>query len=532
VAFDGICPRYTANINGVGTRPTVQRNFEVVVALANDILGNPLNLTIGDAAGQGQHVGAPLNPAGGTLVYNKRAVTIPQATVVDEETGLTLTLGGQSGPLHDPTAILYVRKADLDPITGKLKAGVPIEPLMLRAAAGDCINVTLENRLPAAMPDLPNYAVMAGTVKRDRNGAQGSTTFNNNLIRPSSHVGMHTQLLAYDISKSDGFNVGLNPVQTVAPRAGNSGAWPTRAYQYYAGHLEREGKPVSQLGRAVDNINTTPIEFGGFNLTSADMIKQPQKGLAGAMTVMPLGATWTEDSRSRANATVTVTGQTAYRDFMLVMQKSLNMRWANGRPVENLAAEGNGVPADPQDNSGMAMNYRSEPLWYRFGKAPDAPFGHADGQGFADVPNAHMAYSNALVGGDPQTPVLYAKPGQPFRTHLTVPGGGSRGTTFQLDGHVWPMHPFQPEKSDAGGYPMGPSGVGSVRFAYNPMSMYIGAQESLLPAAHFSLMFPSAGGANAVPGDYLFRDYAGFGNVSGLWGILRVTNDPEPAAAP
>jgi hypothetical protein len=45
-------------------------------------------------------------------------------------------------------------------------------------------------------------------------------------------------------------------------------------------------------------------------------------------------------------------------------------------------------------------------------------------------------------------------------------------------------------------------------------------------------MFPSAGGANAVPGDYLFRDYAGFGNVSGLWGILRVTNDPEPAAAP
>lgn len=532
VAFDGICPRYTTNANGIGTRPTVQRNFEVVVALANDILGNPLNLTLGDAAGQGQHVGAPLNPAGGTLVYNKRAVTIPQATVTDPEDGVTFTIGGQAGPLHDPTAILYVRKADLDPITGKLKAGVPIEPLMLRAGAGDCINVTLENRLPTAMPDLPNYAVMAGTVKRDRNSAQGSTTFNNNLMRPSSHVGMHTQLLAYDITKSDGFNVGLNPVQTIAPRAGTSGAWPTRTYQYYAGHLEREGKPVSQLGRAVDNINTTPIEFGGFNLTSADMIKQPQKGLAGAMAIMPLGATWTEDTKSRANATVSVSGQTAYRDFMLVMQKSLNMRWGNGRPVENLAAEGNGVPADPQDNSGMAINYRTEPLWYRFGLSPDAPFGHADGHGFADVPNAHMAYSNALVGGDPQTPVLYVKPGQPFRTHLTVPGGGSRGTTFQLDGHVWAMHPFQAEKSDTGGYPMGASGVGSVRFAYNPMSLYIGAQESLLPAAHFSLMFPSAGGANAVPGDYLFRDYAGFGNASGLWGILRVTNDPEPAAAP
>ena len=114
-----------------------------------------------------------------------------------------------------------MRKSDLDPVTGKLKPGVPVEPLVLRAAAGDCINITLENRLPLIMPDLPNFAVMQGTVKRDRFSAQGSTTFNNNLMRPSSHVGLHAQLLAYDITRSDGFNVGNNPVQTVPPRAGN-----------------------------------------------------------------------------------------------------------------------------------------------------------------------------------------------------------------------------------------------------------------------------------------------------------------------
>jgi hypothetical protein len=408
---------------------------------------------------------------------------------------------------------------------------VPVEPLVLRAAAGDCINITLENRLPSVMPDLAQTASMMGMVKRDRNGGEGSTTFSNNLMRPSSTVGLHAQLLAYDITKSDGTNVGANPIQTVPPRVGNTGPYPTRTYQYYAGHLEREGKPISQLGRSVDNINATAVEFGGLNFTPADVIKQPQKGLGGAMSILPIGATWVEDAR-KVNATVTAPGQTTYRDFAMVWQKALNMRWANGRPVEGIAAEGNGVPTDPQDNSSMAINYKTEPMWYRFGLAPDAPFGHADGNGYGDVPNAHMAYSNALVGGDPQTPVLYAKPGQPFRTHILMPTGGSRGSTFQLDGHVWSVNPFQSEKSDTGGYPMSTPGVGSVRFGYNPMSMYIGAHESILPAAHFSFMHPSAGGSNAIPGDYLFRDYAAYGNTAGLWGLLRVTNEPEPAPAP
>ncbi|MCU0074958.1 hypothetical protein N8H71_25470 [Pseudomonas koreensis] len=528
VAFDGSCPRISANPNGIGTRPTVQRNYEVVAALANDILGNSLGLSIGDSAGLGQHVGGPLNPAGGTLVLNSRTVSIPQVTVTDPEDGETITIGGQSGPLHDPTAILYVRKSDLDPVSGKLKPGIPVEPLVLRAAAGDCINITLENRLPSVMPDLTQTAVMQGIVKRDRNSGLGSTTFSNNLMRPSSHVGLHAQLLAYDITKSDGTNVGANPTQTVPPRVGSSGAYPTRTYQYYAGHLEREGKPVTQLGRSVDNINATAVEFGGLNFTPADVIKQPQKGLGGAMSILPIGATWVDDAR-KVNATVTAPGQTTYRDFAMVWHKALNTRWANGRPVEGIAAEGFGVPTDPQDNSSMAINYKTEPLWYRFGLAPDAPFGHADGAGYGDMTNAHMAYSNALVGGDPQTPVLYAKPGQPFRTHILMPSGGSRGTTFQLDGHVWSLNPFQAEKSDTGGYPMGTPGVGSVRFGYNPMSMYIGAHESVLPAAHFSFMIPSAGGSNAIPGDYLFRDYAAYGNTSGLWGLLRVTNEPEPA---
>ncbi|WP_449433005.1 manganese-oxidizing multicopper oxidase MnxG [Pseudomonas putida] len=531
--FTGVCPRVSPNPTGIGSRPTLQRNYEVVAVLANDVLPNPLGLTIGDPAGAGQHVGGPLKATGGTLVYNPRPVSIPQVTIFDPEDGETFTIGGQSGPLHDPTAILYVRKADLDPATGKLKPGVPIEPLVLRATAGDCINIILENRLPLVMPDLPNFAVMQGTVKRDRNGAQGATTFNNNLMRPSSHVGLHAQLLAYDVTKSDGFNIGVNPVQTVPPRLGASGSWPSRTYQYYAGHLERAGQPsASQLGRNVDVIEATPIEFGGLNLMPADPIKQPQKGLVAAMSVLPVGATWQEDPSSRASATVQPRDASSYRDFAMIWQKSLNMRWANGLPVENMSSEGPGIPNDPKDNSDMAINYKSEPLWYRFARAPDTPFGQVGGNGLGAVANAHMAYSNALVGGDPVTPILRVRPGQPFRTHVLMPSGGSRGATFQLDGHVWAFNPFQAERVDLYGFPLKEAGIGSVRFGYNPMAMYIGSQESVLPAAHFSFMFPSAGGANAVPGDYLYRDYAAFGNLGGIWGLLRVSDEPAPTTAP
>ncbi len=44
-------------------------------------------------------------------------------------------------------------------------------------------------------------------------------------------------------------------------------------------------------------------------------------------------------------------------------------------------------------------------------------------------------------------------------------------------------------------------------------------------------MFPSAGGANAVAGDYLYRDYAAFGNLGGMWGLLRVSDEPLPGVA-
>ncbi|NIR44918.1 MAG: hypothetical protein GWN51_09160, partial [Gemmatimonadetes bacterium] len=137
---------------------------------------------------------------GGTLVYNPRT-----------ENG---------GPLHDPTAILYVRSADLGG-NGKLKAGVPIEPLILRANAGDCVELTLRNKLPnfgTPMPDHDGFNTLPMIIDQ----------FNANHVVPSRKVGLHAQLVEYDVTRSDGADVGTNQAQLANPGKSVS-------YQWYVG---------------------------------------------------------------------------------------------------------------------------------------------------------------------------------------------------------------------------------------------------------------------------------------------------------
>ncbi|GAB3391301.1 hypothetical protein [Azotobacter armeniacus] len=237
------------------------------------------------------------------------------------------------------------------------------------------------------------------------------------------HVGLHAQLLAYDVTQSDGFNVDSNPEQTVPPRV-VGGEYQSQTYRFYAGHLEREGNPVEEAQRKLDKIEATSIEFGGLNLSPADPIKQGQKGLAGAMSVLPLASTWSEDAAMRAAATVTVSGQADYRDFSLVWLKGLNLRWANGRSVQNMAAEGFGIPVDPEDNSGIALNHRSEPLWYRFAEAPDAPFGAQYTENGYPLSDAGVAA--VCFGCNPLTRYAGVLPAAPFN-FLYPSAGGLRG---------------------------------------------------------------------------------------------------------
>ena len=438
--FNGVCPR-TATV----------RPFDVTAALARDILSE------------------------GTLIYNNRT-----------------TNGGQ---LHDPTAIMFVRTSDIDTATGKLLASVPREPLVLRASAGECIQVTLRNKLPnTGAIDVPGFNTLPMIVER----------FNANQLRPSAEVGLHAQNLYFDVTRSNGVNVGLNPVQTAKPGF-------TTSYQWYAGDVS----PSTTNGGVF-----TPIEFGATGLSSSDPIKHSNKGAFGSLIIEPAGATWTELAGMRATATVSKPDGTTFREFVAMLQNDVNLRY-NGFNASTDGTSGGyvgsaysvavpniGGEEDAEDSGQKAVNYRTEPLWKRMGFAPDTPLEQTRNYDFTNV------LSNSQVGADPVTPVFTARVGQQVRLRLLQPGGHSRNNVFMLHGHIWEEEPYTANSTVIGA---------------NPLSEWKGAQFGIGPGSHFDFLLKhGAGGGFGIPGDYLYRTFQSFQFDGGIWGIFRVLPAFQP----
>jgi hypothetical protein len=447
--FTGVCPKEAPS-----------RPYDITAILARDAL------------------------PGGTLVYNHR--------------------GNQGGQLHDPTAILYVRTEDLG-TTGKLSPDQLAEPLILRANAGDCIEVTLRNKLPTdgKMPDLAGYNTLPMIV----NG------FNANDVKPSNEVGLHPQLVFFDVSRSNGQNVGHNPVQTVKPGQ-------TTNYQWYAGIVSVDNSNPANPGRWV----ASPAEFGATNLTSSDPIKHSNKGAIGGLIIEPRGSTWPEFEtvanpdtsssnpyvRTRAQVTVTKADGTSFRDFVLLFQNDVNLRYADGSAVKNTAEA-----EDSEDSGQKGFNYRTEPLWKRMGYAPETHLSCGDdGNGnFITDCTRNRDFTNVLsntqVGEDPVTPIFTARAGQPVRFRILHPAGHARNNVMQVHGHIWEEEPYTSNSTVLGN---------------NPLSEWKGSQYGVGPGSHFDLMLKNgAGGAFRVTGDYLYRDQGSFPFDGGLWGIFRVT---------
>ena len=646
--FDGVCPK-----------AAYDREYDITAVAANDVLG-AAGVTVQDLF-PGTHAGGSPD-GGGSLIYN------PRTTVV---AGTTEARGG-AGPLHDPTALMYVNTDDLlaadgdghqvreFEITGKkgkggftyeawgidgsgnyaknhdmtaahwggvddrcyvagkggkisyqpnrsdcpvtLRLDVAVEPLVVRANAGDCMDITLRNKVlePATYTDsggehrvykgwntgspaffdtpggtfvadlnddrvldtadgvvtainwdqtldLATGNAIAATQRRDPGtGSQGMTSFQSNLMQPSAHVGLLPQLVEYDVSRSDGTNVGGNPAQqSVAPGG-------QEHYQWYAGKIDME--TVSVTNKRNVRLVATPIEFGGFNLMPTDKIEQGQKGLVGAGVIYPAGSTWTVDPGTNTAASVSAPATADYaahdfRDFTTVAVKGASMFYADSYPVENLLGEEDfGIAEDAQDMGHMNVNYGNEAMWFRYGVNPTMVGGNAAEAGsLGSIANAGEAFSNTLAGvnGDPETAVFEVQPDEQFRMHVLMPFSPGRGSTYDLHGHVWQRDPyvcpgdddFVDDGYDPGllgkcemgsGLP-GSGSVGSQNLGDNPIGFHLGAIESWFSGQHYEIVIPSAGGSNGVPGDYLFRDHMGLGNDGGLWGIVRV--DPNAPLA-
>lgn len=469
--FSGVCP---AN--------APLRKFRVTAVRAADVLP-----TILDAAKD-----PVVSPEGRTLIYNSRSTQISFENVP----GLP-PFDTEQGPLHDPTALMYVYTDDIGP-DGKLKPGTPIEPLILRANAGDCIEVELRNRLPEEVPDLPGWHMISLAVDKDKSSSK--VTFNLNDTRPSSHVGLHPQLLEYDITRGDGANVGINPFQTLAPGDPNA----TITYRWYAGTI-RQVKAGFNRFRLV----ATPVEFGALGLMPADRIEQGLKGLIGAMVILPRGSVATVDTGTRASATVNAPGvRGGFRDFVPVMQNQVQLRYGGtNNPVPSTGGEGR-ASEDSEDSGQRAINYRTEPAWFRLGFPPHVPFNAQ-----RDEPTAKL-YANVQVGDqDPQTPIFNANVGDQTRFRFVIPDGTTRNGNLAIHGHLWDREPYLGNTT----------AQGPVRIANNPTSQRIGAQEGIGPAGHWDVVLRNgAGGAGGVDGDYLYRLMDSSHNYDGQWGIFRV----------
>jgi hypothetical protein len=409
----------------------------------------------------------------GRLVYNNRT-------------------DGSFGPLWDSTSILYVRSTDLD-ASGKLKPGLASrpEPLILRALAGECIKLTLRNKLPDTLNELDGYNTLPMIVEN----------FNANDVRPSNVVGLHPQLLYYDVSRFDGTMVGRNKDQLVKP-----GQFTT--YEWYAGDA---------FVNEDTTVTATPIEFGATNLISSDRIEHASKGAIGALIIEPQNGFINEyNPNRRAEATINGGSEGAFREFVLVYQNDVNMRTdqslgrvcfpndpipaaGQGWPVENLACE-----EDSEDSGQKAINYTTEPLWKRMQHSPGTPFETTD-----DHTDWWNVLSNTKVGGaNPQTPVFQAVPGQKVRFRLLMPGGHSRNIVFSLAGHQWDREPYINNSTQLG---------------RNTFSFWEGAHMGHGPTNHFDVLLRNgAGGKFAIPGDYLARDSVSMGLDSGLWSLFKV----------
>ncbi|MDP9192511.1 MAG: copper oxidase [Acidobacteriota bacterium] len=424
--------------------------------------------------------------------YEVHAMTVQQATgdpnasILYNKRGVNLLKGASdtANPLEDPLGLVYV----VAPKGEAPKRTKTVEPMVLRANAGDWIHVTLVNDFTGNEPVFKTFEAAS------RFGLTYASPYNYIQIASSPVVGLHAQLVSYDIRSSDGATIGNNPIQTAAP--GKS-----VEYWWYAGIIEG-GKQ-------------TPVEFGAINLLPSDPLMQVYRGLFGSLIVEPAGSRWIEDPHSSSSATVWA-GDKVFREFVVTYQNDANMLtngaswWSTGSPL-------------------AGFNYRSEPPWLRFGKMLDGPLGsnkpadwtnltQTDVNHIAALPmtavNGTATTANQLVRAEPETPIFRAPARMPARFRLVMPGGdGDNQITWELTGHLWQEEPYTHN---------------STKIGYNPKSNTNGSLTGYGVTSAFEVVLDDtpgttpSGGRFGVPGDYMYRAWTANMFQGGAWGVFRV----------
>ncbi len=441
----------------------------------------------------------------------------------------------------------------LDELRARFAAGRPIEPLVLRAAAGQCLHVYLRNHLLPRLPDgpaastdpalpLPEYAAYHNGLPMITDG------FNFNQFRMSSTVGMSVPRLTQNPVWGDGSNVALNGAARIAPDLRKHPPQPRDSIARRQGTLVPACRPgdsdVANVERCEGRYlwstldfgqHRRAVEFGALPIRSfGDAVKHPAHGLVGAVIIGPEGSGVCKDNRfarldspgGGVSAEICVperNGRAAYRyvDHVLVVQDAVSATQGD-LPVRDLSG------AEEPDDYGMkAFNYKTEPLWARRGEDPSIGFPERNEMDYSDVLSSAESRNGAgaivCAAGivpvpalghrcDPETPVLQARAGERVRLHFVHPGGHTRQQGLAIGGHSFNPYPWAAD---------------SARFdASKGSSIRQGVYNAFGPMMGVSLEL-TAGGAGAVPMDYLIRSQASFLFDGGLWALLRVAPGPH-----
>ena len=290
---------------------------------------------------------------------------------------------------HDPEGLLFVPLEQArDVLCGRRR---PV-PLILRANAGDWIEVTLHNlfnpNVPIKFNEYPSVPVDFPHVPGDR-------------------VSLSPQFLKFDPVMSSGVNVGYNPVeQTAGP-----------------------GECVKYLWHA-------DREYGSCLLTSfGDLRNHRHHGLFGAAIIEPAGAKYYSsicpmDENHKEDAVITAPGVETFREFVLFFHNGIRLLDEDGnliKTAEQGTEEGGHGAPDHEDTGEKGCNYRSERFFNRQKR----------------IPLIEKVF-DSKVHGDPATPLFQAYTGERVIIRLLMPADKPRNISFALHGHRWRAQPDDP----------------------------------------------------------------------------------------
>lgn len=426
---------------------------------------------------------------------------------------------------HDPFGFMYVQAEKLNEVRAQeaaLRANAAvgsdgsgakvsnglrqdaIQPLILRARLGECVQINLTNQLTAAPRGGPGFT---GVPVITQPGGVPS-------------VSVDIAGVSYDAAQGAGGQaVGNNPTNVMVP----PGA--TYTYRYFLDPLMGEGVRVFRSG--------------------GDSTQLTLHGLFGALVAEPAGSTWldpdtgqdrTNDRTFNSFAAIIRPGSgTAFREFNLLYHEigdeMFNVRRPpreSGTPISCIAATdglGVGDPFGMRDEGLIAncgygtlsyrpnsrgLNYRSESHYRRLETQARRGF-QTDETLDAAESLAYGSYAN----GDPATPMPRSYLGEPTKIRLAHAGGETLHVHhLHGGGDRWPTNPNAVANNFASGLQKNPPN--------NASSTMLDSQ-TLGPAESYDNRIEcGAGGCQQAAGDFLWHCHIAHHYVAGMWSFWRV----------